>query len=87
MARFACRFLEPRYIRYSPFYTHRGGCSQAICARKGGHVVRLKLTTGMPLLEFSGRLYILFVYTILDTGIWGHPSDLFLTLYTYTVYR
>lgn len=33
---------------------------------------------GMPLLEFSGWLYSVCLYD-LNTGIWGHPSDLFLT--------
>ena len=33
---------------------------------------------GMPLLEFSGWLYSVFLYD-LNTGIWGHPSDQFLT--------
>ena len=78
VARFACRFLEPRYIHYSPFYPHRGAWFQAICSRNRGHVVCLKLTTGMSLLDFSGRLYSVCLYD-LDTGIWGHPSDLFLT--------
>lgn len=54
-------FLEPRYIRYSPFYSHRRAWSQAI------HEKEVTWSLAWPLLEFSGRLYSIYLF---DFGYW-----------------
>lgn len=75
VARFACRFLDPRYIRYSPFLHPPRSLVPGYLREKE---VTWSVRPGMPLLEFSGWLYSVCSYD-LNTGIWGHPSDLFLT--------